>query len=92
MEAVSTNPYAKLSAAAVGTPCRLTEEDTRALFRLEQWMHAYCRTRRGGHIPPHADATNASAYYMVSFFKQLLQKYGKNNRVFDDVNRLFDQV
>jgi hypothetical protein len=86
------NPYSKLLASAAETPCKLTEEDVRALFRLEQWMHAYCRTRRGGHIPPHSEVNEASAYYMVSNFKTLLMQYGKNNKVFDDVNRLFDKV
>ena len=92
MEHADKNPYAKLADSAVGTPCKLNDDDIRALFRLEQWMRAYCITRRDGNIPPHAEVTEASAYYMVSFFKQLLLRYGKNNRVFEDVNRCFDKV
>ena len=87
----ASSAYDALTKLANGTPCQLTLLDTRALYRLSQWMRAYCKKRRGGAMPPQ-DATPASAYYMVSFFLQLVNANQSNPFAFDAVNRLFDKV
>jgi hypothetical protein len=86
-----TDAYDELTTLAVGTPCRLTLLDTRALYRLSQWMRAYCKKRRNGAMPPQA-ADAASSYYMVSFFIALVNAAKSQPFAFDDVNRLFDKV
>lgn len=86
-------PYHKLSMMAVGTPCQLNANDTRALYRMSQWMRAYGQIQRGGFLPPTPKGeTAAEAYYMVSFFKELSKKYVKNPSALSAVNALFDKV
>jgi hypothetical protein len=84
-----TDAYDDLTKLAAGTPCQLTKLDTRALYRLSEWMKAYCQKRRNGAMPPPGE-TAAAAYYMVSFFLGLLS--ASRPFAFDAVNRCFDQV
>jgi hypothetical protein len=86
-----TEPYDDLTKLAVGTPCQLTKLDTRALYRLSEWMKAYCKTRRNGAMPPPGE-TAAAAYYMVSFFIGLLSNSKHQPFALDSVNRCFDKV
>ena len=86
-----TDAYDELTRLAIGTPCQLTKLDTRALYRLSEWMKAYCQKRRNGAMPPSGE-TAAAAYYMVSFFLGLLSASKHQPLAFDAVNRCFDKV
>jgi hypothetical protein len=89
----SSFPYQNLMTLAIGTPCQLNENDTRALYRMSKWMQAYGQIQRGGFLPPPPKAeTAAEAYYMVSFFKEVSKKYLINPSSFSEVNALFDKV
>jgi hypothetical protein len=89
LQKVMTEAYDELTKLAIGTPCQLTLLDTRALYRLSQWMRAYCEKRRNGAMPPSGE-TAAASYYMVSFFLSLLST--SRPVALEDVNRLFDRV
>ena len=86
------DPYTRLSENGVGTPCQLNGNDTRAIYRLSQWMSAYAQKRRGGTVPPQSGETAAEAYYMVSFFMLLRQGYERDSNKYSDVDKRFGEV
>ena len=89
------NPYVLLSKDAESTVCQLDSDDTRAIYRLSQWMTAFCEVRRQGNAPPRPCPSAPSAgeaYYMVSFFMELKKKHTSDFNAYADVDKRFDKV
>ena len=85
-------PYMRLSDDGAGTPCQLNANDTRAIYRLSQWMDAFCIVRRHGAVPPRAGETAAEAYFMVSFFVCLKAAHDAKPNAYSDVEKVFGEV